>query len=150
MNQANWRNLTFAALFVIFSLATGIHAWRNMTLGTASAMGPGFFPLMLSIALGLLSLGVAFTGPDRPSPLRLVPVKALLVICAPIVFALSIRTLGLVPAVAATIFVTSLASKSTTLLEAAALSAGFTIFCIIVFHYLLALPIPLWGTLIAG
>ena len=150
MNQANWRNLTFAAIFVVFSLATGIHALRNMTIGTASAMGPGFFPLMLSVMLGLLSLCVAFTAPEGSSPLRLVPAKALLVILAPIVFALTIRTLGLVPAVAATIFVTSLASKSTTLFEATALSAGFTLFCVIVFYFVLALPIPLWGSLIVG
>jgi hypothetical protein len=150
-NKPNWRNLTFAAIFVVFSLVTGIHAWRNMTVGTASAMGPGFFPLMLSIALGLLALCVGLTARDNPWPLRLAPWKAqALVILAPVVFALSIRTLGLVPAVAATIFMTCFASRFATLREAALLSAGFTTFCVVVFHYLLALPIPLWGTLIAG
>lgn len=149
--KTNWRNLTFAAIFVVFSLATGIHAWRNMVVGTAAAMGPGFFPLMLSIALGILAACVGLTGIDKETRLQLAPLKAIaLIVLAPAVFALSVRTLGLVPAVAATIFMASLASRFATLRDAVFLSAGFTIFCVIVFHYLLGLPIPLWGTLIVG
>ena len=151
VSTTNWRNLTFAALFVLFSLATGIHAWRNMTVGTAAAMGPGFFPLMLSIALGILAACVGLTGVDRPGPLKLAPLKAVaLIILAPVVFALSIRTLGLVIAVAATIFMATFASSRATLREAVLLSAAFTTFCVIVFYYLLSLPIPLWGTLLVG
>ena len=63
-------------------------------------------------------------------------------------FALTIRSLGLVPAVAITIFQACFASRFATLREALLLSAGFTIFCVLVFYYLLALPIPLWGTLL--
>jgi hypothetical protein len=149
--KPNWRNLTFAAIFVAFSLATGIHAYRNMVVGTAAAMGPGFFPLVLSISLGILAACVGLTGIDRPGAMRLAPLKAqALIILAPVVFALSVRTLGLVPAVAMTIFMTSFASRFATLRDALLLSAGFTVFCVIVFHYLLALPIPLWGTLITG
>jgi hypothetical protein len=149
--KSNWRNLTFAAIFVVFSLATGIHAWRNMVVGTAAAMGPGFFPLMLSIALGILAACVGLTGIDRDTRLQLAPFKAIaLIVLAPAVFALSVRTLGLVPAVAATIFMASLASRFATLRDAVLLSAGFTIFCVVVFHYLLTLPIPLWGSLITG
>jgi hypothetical protein len=149
MNRFAWRNVTFAALLVTFSLATGIHAFVNMNVGKASSMGPGYFPVMLSIALAVLSLCVAFIRAESP-PLRLAPWKAqALIALAPIVFALTIRSLGLVPAVAIVIFQACFASRFATLREALLLSAGFTTFCVIVFYYLLALPIPLWGTLLA-
>lgn len=149
--RVNWRNITFAAIFVALSIATGFHAWRNMMVGTASAMGPGFFPLMLSIVLGALSAAVAFSSDDSSAPLRLAPLKSfLLIIASPIVFALSVRSLGLVIAVAATVFMASFASRHARLRDSALLAAGFTVFCVVVFHFLLALPIPLWGSLIAG
>lgn len=149
--RVNWRNITFAAIFVAFSIATGFHAWRNMMVGTAAAMGPGFFPLMLSIVLGALSAAVAFSSDGSSAPLRLAPLKSvLLIIGSPIVFALSIRSLGLVLAVAATVFMASFASRHATLRDSALLAAAFTAFCVLVFHFLLALPIPLWGSLITG
>ncbi len=111
------RNLVFAVIFVAWSVATGFHAYRNMTVGTAAEMGPGFFPLMLSIVLGLLSLGVAFTAvTEHIQPLRMAPLRAIvLVLGAPLLFALTIRSLGLVIAVALTVFLTSFASRFATL-----------------------------------
>jgi hypothetical protein len=146
------RNLVFAAIFVTLSLVTGSHAYRNMTVGTAAEMGPGFFPLMLSIVLGLLSLGVAFIAtPEHITRLRIAPLRAIiLVLGAPLLFALTIRSLGLVVAVALTVFLTSFASRFATLRNSLLLSAGFTIFCVVVFGYLLSLPIPLWGKLLVG
>ena len=53
-------------------------------------------------------------------------------------------------AVALTIFLSSFASRFATLRQSLLLAAGFTVFCVVVFHFLLRLPIPLWGTLITG
>lgn len=146
------RNLTFAAIFMVFSFATGLYAFRTLKLGTMAEMGPGYFPVMLSIVLALLSLGVAFTpvSSDAP-PLRFAPPKAIvLILGAPLVFALTIESLGLVIAVASTVFLSSFASRFASLRQSLLLSAGFTLFCVAVFHYILTLPIPLWGDLIAG
>lgn len=149
--NANWRTRTFAIFFLLLSIATGFHAWKNMTVGTASAMGPGFFPLMLSIMLGLLSVVVVMVEADGPGALKLPPLKALtLILIAPIIFALSIRPLGLVVTIAIVVFVTSFASRFAVLRESVLLAIGLTLFCAVVFHYLLSLPIPLWGTLITG
>lgn len=149
--RSNWRTRIFAFFFLVFSIATGFHAWKNMTVGTASQMGPGFFPLMLSIVLGALSIIVVLTESDGPGRLKLPPPKALiLILIAPVIFAFSIRPLGLVVTVAVVVFVASLASRLARLQDSLLLAGGLSIFCTIVFYYLLSLPIPLWGTLITG
>ncbi|MGR3455707.1 tripartite tricarboxylate transporter TctB family protein [Pseudooceanicola sp.] len=146
------RNHIFALLFVATSAGFGIHAWTSMTIGTPADMGPGFFPLMLSLILAMLSVGVGFVRPDLDEePLTVVSLRAcLLVLSGPIIFALTIRTLGLLPAVLITVFIVSFASRFATFRNSALLAGGFTVFCVVVFHYLLNLPIPLWGTWITG
>nr|WP_250811096.1 tripartite tricarboxylate transporter TctB family protein [Neorhizobium tomejilense] len=146
------RNITFASIFVCFSVATGIYAYRTLKIGTAGEMGSGFFPVMLSIVLALLALGVAFTPLSaNAAPLRFASIKSsVLVMGSPLIFAATVQTLGLVLAVALTIFFSSLASRFATLRQSLLLSVGFTVFCVAVFHFLLNLPIPLWGDLITG
>ncbi|WP_117192063.1 tripartite tricarboxylate transporter TctB family protein [Rhizobium terrae] len=146
------RNVTFAAIFVCFSAVTGIYAYSTLSIGTAAEMGAGFFPVMLSIVLALLALAIAFTpiSPGTP-PLRFASVKSsVLIMGSPLVFAATIQSLGLVIAVALTIFFSSFASRFANLRQSLLLSTGFTVFCVAVFHFLLNLPIPLWGDLITG
>lgn len=145
------RNIIFAAIFIVISAVMGVHAWRSMTIGTLDDMGPGFFPLMLSVALALLALGTGFTAlPQDSPPLRFARLRSIvLVLGSPLVFAASIRTLGLLPAVFLTIFVVSFASRFATLRQSLLLSAGFAAFCVLVFSYLLNMPIPIWGSLLS-
>lgn len=113
-------------------------------------MGPGFFPLMLSVVLGALSIIVVLTESDGPDSLKVPPPKAvILILGAPIIFGLSIRPLGLVITVAIIVLVTSFASRLARLRDSLLLAGGLSAFCTGVFHYALSLPIPLWGTLIA-
>lgn len=144
------RNITFAAIFVCFSIVSGAYAYSTLEVGSAAEMGPGFFPVMLSIVLALLALLVAFTPiPTDALPLRFAAVKpSVLVLGAPLIFALTVQPLGLVIAVFLTIFLSSFASRFATLRQSLMLSGGFTVFCIVVFHFLLNLPISLWGSLI--
>ncbi len=145
-------NHIFALLFVAISAGFGIHAWTSMNIGTPANMGPGFFPLMLSLLLTMLSLGVGFSRPGQDEePLAVVSLHSfVLVLSGPILFALTIRTLGLLPAVLITVFSVSFASRFAGFRSSALLAGGFTVFCVVVFHFLLSLPIPLWGTWITG
>jgi hypothetical protein len=146
------RNLIFSAIFVGFSIVAAGNALLTMRLGTPGAMGPGFFPLMLSIMLGLLALGVAFLphDPEAP-PLTRAPLRAIVTIIAcPAIFGYAIEPFGLVPALFLVIFISCLASRVTTPRQALLLSAAFTLLCILVFHVLLNMPVPLWGRLFIG
>jgi hypothetical protein len=143
-------NLIFAGIFVAVSAAMGYHAYSTMNLGTLDDMGPGFFPLMLSIVLAILAVGVAFTAlpADRP-PLQLAKLRSIvLVIGSPLIFAATVRSLGLAPSLFLTIFAVSFASRFATLKQSLALAIGFTVFCVVLFIYLLGLPIPLRGSLL--
>jgi hypothetical protein len=146
--SGGYRNLVFAFIFVAISAVMGFHAYDTMKIGTLENMGPGFFPLMLSFLLAFLAILVGFTAlPVDAESLRIAKPKAvILVIASPLIFALTIRNLGLVLAVFITVFVVSFASRHATVKQSLILSAGFTVFCVALFGYLLNLPIPLWGT----
>jgi hypothetical protein len=142
-------NLIFAGIFVAISAAMGYHAYATMSIGTLDDMGPGFFPLMLSIVLAILAICVACTAlPADTPPLTLAKLRSVvLVLGAPLIFAATVRTLGLVPSLLLTIFAVSFASRFSSLKQSTILAVAFTAFCVAVFSYLLEMPIPLWGSL---
>ena len=106
------KNFMVGLVFVGLSLLFGISAAR-LALGTAGQMGPGYFPLVLSIALGLLGLAVLVIGlrkpGDRPEGTNVRGI--ILVMAAVAVFAFGVRPLGLVPTVAASSLLFSLAGR---------------------------------------
>jgi hypothetical protein len=59
------------------------------------------------------------------------------------VFGLAIRPLGLAAAGPLLVVVGALASEETRWLEVILFAAGMTAFCVVLFKYLLSLPIPL-------
>jgi hypothetical protein len=141
------RNLVFAGVFLVISIAMGLNAYFGMKVGTMRVMGPGFFPVMLSVLLGFLSIlvGLSALPADAPKIKFARPRSIVLVIIAPLIFAATIRWLGLVLAVFLTTFVVSFASRHSTIVRSLVLAVGFTVFCVLLFSYLLNLPIALWG-----
>jgi hypothetical protein len=140
-----------ALVFLSVSIAAGAHAYRNMQIGSTAQMGAGFFPLMLSFALGILSLVSAFaqanSTADPPQPF--VPWKSFIaIIGSPILFALTINSLGLALSILIVVFTASFASRFATLSSSAKMAAGMSLFCIVVFKWGLGLPLPLVGYVI--
>jgi hypothetical protein len=135
-------------MFVAFA-AVALAASRNLTLGTALRMGPGYFPMLLGgllgvIGLALMARALVLTG-GPVARLRLGPLGV--VVAAVVAFALLLPTLGLVVALVATIAITALASRESKPLEVAALAAGLALFSVLVFVYALRLPLPVWPQL---
>lgn len=104
------KNFIVGLIFIGLSLLFGISA-SGLQMGTPGRMGPGYFPLMLSIALGLLGIVVLIVGlrkdGDRPTGANIR--GTILVTAAVVVFALAIRPLGLIPTVIASSLLFSLA-----------------------------------------
>jgi hypothetical protein len=146
MERLNLRDAATGAVFFILGAAFAL-AGRELDLGTSFRMGPGYFPLLLSIVLMLLGaiiLAGAFSGLGEP--LGNVPWRGLmLVLLAPVVFGLSVRRLGLVPAILVTVLIALYASRRANILLALIMAAGLTLFCLAVFNYGLRLPLPLFG-----
>jgi hypothetical protein len=145
--------LIFAAIG--FSVAA---AATRFNLGTMTRIGPGGFPLLIGIVLGILGLahvatafalrdggvsgsavsGWAVSSWDGRATL-LIPLSA-------IVFAVTIDPLGLVPAIIAAVFVAALANPKFRLAEAIVLCLALAIFGAGLFVYGLNLPFTLFKT----
>jgi hypothetical protein len=65
------------------------------------------------------------------------------IIAGPILFILLGIYAGMVPAEFACVFVCALGDKTATYKSSAILAAGVTVFGVVLFHYLLAVPFPL-------
>ena len=115
-------------------------------------MGPGYFPLILAgllVALGLAIVGYGFGHAATGS--MAVPWRGLvLILSAPVVFGLTVRGLGLVPALALVVVIASFASQRMALWLALALTVGLTAFCVLVFSFGLGLPLRLFGPWLGG
>ena len=139
--------LIFIAIGVVFGLGS-----IGLEIGTALRMGPGYFPLVLAgllVALGLAIVARSF-GHEATGQV-VVPWRGLvLTLAVPIVFGLTVRGLGLVPALALAVLISAFASRRMSVPLALALSLGLTLFCILVFSFGLGLPLRLFGPWLVG
>ncbi|MBC2886358.1 tripartite tricarboxylate transporter TctB family protein [Ochrobactrum sp. CM-21-5] len=119
----------------------------QLELGTSLRMGPGYFPLVLSIVLMLLGLVILIQA-ARVSGEAVGPIAwrgMAFILPAPIFFGLTIRGLGFVPTLFLTCFIASFASMRMKLVSALLLSAAITLFSVAVFSYGLNLPFRRFG-----
>ena len=139
------QDLGAAFVFIVIGLA-GLYAGKDLTFGTASHMGPGFFPtwlnfLIIAIGVGTGIKAVAIQGP----PIARFQLRPILFIVAAIVaFGFLINAVGLaLSAVLMTIFA-AYARRGVKVPETVLLAAGLALFSVIVFVYVLGQAVPAW------
>ena len=139
-------NLACGLIFIAFAAFFGIQS-MGMEIGEPLRMGPGFFPLFLSGVLALLGLVIIIQAARvKGEPIGAIPWRGMLFILpAPIIFGLTIRGLGFVPALALTALIASFASHLMRPGRALLIMLGTTIFAIGVFSYGLGLPFRRFG-----
>lgn len=146
MRIRDTRSFTAGALFARFGAATALGALQY-ELGTASRMGPGYFPFSVGLLLVLVGLGTAASAMARtaahielgPWPMRTVAI----VLGSIVVFGLLLPHVGLLIAAAGLVIVSGFAHPEWSLrssLTSAALLAPATA---AIFVGLLGLRIPL-------
>lgn len=134
----------------LFLMAAGaFFGWQalGLELGTSLRMGPGYFPLVLSVLLvviGLVVLLKAFGREGEPFG-QIAWRGALFILPAPVFFGLTVRGLGFVPALFVTTLIASQASVRMRPLPALVLSVAVTILATLVFSYGLGLPFRRFG-----
>lgn len=118
----------------------------QLDLGTSTQMGPGFFPLMISVALmisGMIQVAVAFRLAPRDDGSRHVDWAPMLAISlGGLAFGLTIQRFGLAPAIVATILIAALPDPRLRRWEVAALAVGCCIATWLVFSVGLGLSLP--------
>jgi hypothetical protein len=142
---------TLSGLLMI--AAAGFFAWvilrapGGLSLGSARSMGPGYFPLMVSALLAALGLLLFLHGFARGTDsFTLVPLRSfVLVLIAPVAFALTARPLGFIIGVSTMVMIASWASFRMTWQWSIYITVGMTIFSTILFYYLLKMPVTLLG-----
>ena len=145
--QIALRDVLAGVVFVAFGLAFALIA-LTYDVGTTGRMGPGSFPLVLGIVLVVLGAAVVVKGfvAGELEPIGSVPWRGLaLILGAVIFFGLTVRGLGLVPAVLAAALLSAFASVRTRPLVAIAIAVFLTVLCILVFVVALRLRVPLFG-----
>ena len=130
------QDLGAAVLFILLGVA-GLWFGRDYEVGTASSMGPGYLPLVLSWGLIVFGIIVGLLAMTLQGP-RMEPVAwraVILTLGAIVAFAFLIQSSGLAPAVFVITVVSALASSESKWKEVIALGACLAVFCVLVFIY---------------
>jgi hypothetical protein len=135
-----------AALFIFFGGFFAIQS-LGLDIGTAFRMGPGYFPLVLAIVLIVLGAIILVQAVRvEGEPIGAIAWRGMaFILPAPIFFGLTVRGLGFVPSIFLTALIAAFASGRMKPLPALLLSAGLTLFSVLVFSYALGLPFQRFG-----
>jgi hypothetical protein len=131
-------------LFLLGLAVVGYIGAFNLPFGQLSGIGSGLLPKVVAVLVGLFGLalivqGFLFEGDKLDSWAIRGP---LFVLAGVLVFAATIRPLGLVVAGPLAVIVSALADKDTRPVEVAILAIALTMLSGLLFKELLGLPIP--------
>lgn len=143
------RDILLGLIYVGVGLVYGIYALVDLPMGTATNMGPGYFPMILSVLMVLIGVAVVVAGVPhwRTKPFGAVNWRSVIAISvSTLVFGLLARPAGMIPATIATSLVASLASRHVTWKGAILTAIILAGFCTLVFIYGMQLPIGMFGT----
>ncbi len=144
------RDFYAGGLMILFGLFAALNGPRY-TLGSLMHMGPGFMPTALGVILVLLGMtiaGSALTTKEGEGEEGILPEHPqwfawACILCSPLAFILFGKFGGMIPGTFMCIFVAALGDRETTYRGAAILSAVVTFFGVMLFHYVLKIPMPL-------
>ena len=133
-------------LFLVAVAAGTLVATRNLAVGHAADMGPGYMPRV--VALALMGFGLFFSGRGLMrtrlgiAPVQLRPLLAILASVG--VFALTAERLGLAIASVLAVILASFATREGRLIEIVAFAIVLSGAAVLLFVKVLGLPIPVW------
>jgi hypothetical protein len=146
MTRGDTKKILTGGIFLAFGI-TGVILSLGYNLGTPTRVGPGGFPLLLSLVLsglGLANLVMGAVAPDegglgswRARSIYLVPLSV-------VFFGVSVEPFGLVAAIVGTTLIACLANPTIRVIEVAVMCVGLAIFGAGLFVYGLNLPFSLF------
>lgn len=132
-------------VLIVGIAAVAIWLGGDLPVGTLGGMGPGMMPRSAAALLGILGIALILISMFEPSPvLSSWSLRGMaFVLGAILVFAYTVRPLGLAVATPVTILIGAFASSETRWGETLLFSFVMSAFCIGLFKYALGLPVPL-------
>jgi hypothetical protein len=151
MDRVNKADFAAGILFVLFGLGFGTSS-LGLEMGTTLRMGPGYFPMVLSVLLIGLGLAIVFTAfGTKGDAIGAYAWRGMVFILgAPVFFGLTVRGLGFVPAIFCTTLIAAMAGLRLKPVQALLLAILVTVFCTLVFSVALGLPFRRFGPWLPG
>ncbi|TKA96202.1 tripartite tricarboxylate transporter TctB family protein [Cereibacter changlensis] len=144
MSGIDYREMAGGAFVTLLGVGFASYAAIHYTVGTVTRMGPGMVPVALGVLLAVFGLVIIFGSfsslPQRGEIRVFVP---LVILGSVLAFALTIRPLGLLPAVLACTLVSTLAERKLSVVGRLVLAAVLGASAWLVFIVALQLPIAL-------
>ena len=146
MYRRDYRDLIAGVLLIAVGLIAAINAMYSYNLGTFRHMGPGMFPAMLGWLLAGVGMLVLLPAFFRSGSLQRPEFRPLFAVCgALVIFSLTIRSLGLAPAVVLTTLAAALADRKLGLIGATILAGFLALFAVLIFVYGLGMPLQVFN-----
>jgi putative tricarboxylic transport membrane protein len=147
----NPKDFWAGVIYVVVGMAAIIIGW-DYGMGTASKMGPAYFPSVLGGLLtlvGLISIARSFVRPGEPIG-DFAYKGAVLVLGSTVLFGVLLRGAGVVIALFVLVMVSAYASIKFRWGVSIALAIGLIVFSVLIFIKGLGVPLPLLGSWFGG
>lgn len=145
MSQRDTRDVIGGLGLTALGLFAAWYAHAHYELGDLQRMGPGYFPIALGLILAVLGLLVAIPAWFRHGEPIVVNWKTLgLVTLAIVVFALLLKSVGIVFATMVSVLVSSVADSHTSWRARVLVAVGVAAVTWLVFILGLSMVIPVW------
>jgi Tripartite tricarboxylate transporter TctB family len=142
----------YAGLAFIIAGVSFAYVATGYELGTANAMGPGYFPFGLGLLLSALGAAVLIKAlggyTDEESVERIDVTVVFWIIASIVVFGAVLEPLGLVASIFILVSVASLGSHELDLKQAVLAAAVLSVLCVVTFIYALGVQMPVWPSAI--
>jgi hypothetical protein len=135
----------------LFFLVTGCVAFfwsQNYAIGTATQMGPGYFPALIGVLLSVLGAAMVVIG--LRSGLHRIPLTwseiegVVLIVASIVTFGFLIDRVGLIVAIFVSMAIACARRVLSHPLEVFLTYCALTAFCALIFIYFFDMPIPLF------
>lgn len=145
----NWNDV-LAGIVLIAVALIGFSLNRDLAIGNATGMGPGYLPRLLCFILAAFGAGIVVRGcMVRGIAEAWIPRPILWILASVAFFGLTIERFGLVVAIIGLVGLAVPAHGETRLTEAILLAIAMAVFSVLVFVNALGLPIPVWPSQLA-
>src|SRR5450759_3307151 len=144
-----WAGMIFFAVGAAFAIiATGdpFGIFPGYPIGSASRMGPGYFPVVLAIIMAVLGLIISFMSLTTDGqPVDKFAVRPLIFILgAVVIFGLLVKALGIALGIIVLVIVSAYGGHEFKLKEVLITAIILAVSSVLIFVYGLKLPFPIW------
>jgi len=138
-----WSGIMFAAIGFAFAIIVKVYEYP---MGTASRMGPGYFPFVLGNALGILVIIILLKSlvSDGGGVSKFAWRPIAWILGGVIIFGLTVKLVGLALAIVTLVLIASFGGHEFKLKEQLIAGLILAVGSIGVFVYGLKLPFPIW------